>query len=103
MVDLGSRVLDSIFASKARRSCWVRRRAFLAWASCCAMKASGCSIEGVPNRDGRGELGGDILPKAAFPGGIWWGFAIRVSRRGEVGERFDPQAKRGKVLIVCEM
>jgi len=43
------------------------------------------------------------LPKASFPGGRLWGFTIAASRRGKVGEEFDPDAKRGKVEIVCEM
>ena len=103
MVDLGRRVLDSVSASKSGRFSGVSRRAHLAWASCSAMKARGCSIEGVPDRDGSEELRADILPKAGFPGGIWWGFAMWASRRGEVGEGFDPDAKQGKVVIVWEM
>jgi len=43
------------------------------------------------------------LPKASFPGGRLWGFAIAASRRGKVGEEFDPDPKRGKVEIVGEM
>jgi len=103
VVDAGSRVADTVSVSKSGRSCCVRRRAFLPWASCSTMKASGCSIEGVPDRDGRGEFRADMLPKAGFHGGMWWGFAMRVSSRGEVGEGFDQDAKWGKVLIVCEM
>jgi len=61
------------------------------------------SVKGVAERDGRGELRAESLPKASFPGGRLWGFAIAVSRRGKVGEEFDPDAKRGKVEIVCEM
>ena len=45
----------------------------------------------------------DILPKAGLPGGIWWGSAMRAKERAEVGEGFVPDAKRGKVEIVCEM
>jgi len=67
------------------------------------MKARGCSIEGMPDRDGRGELRAAILPKGGFPGGIWWGSAIGASERREVGEGFDPDAKRGKVEVVCKM
>jgi len=67
------------------------------------MNSIGWSVEGVPERDGRGELRAESLPKASFPGGRLWGFAIAASGRGEVGEGFDPDAKRGKVVIVCEM
>jgi len=44
-------------------------RALLAWASCLIMNSTGKSVEGVPERDGRGELRAERLPKAAFPGG----------------------------------
>ena len=30
-------------------------------------------------------------------------FAMVTSRRGKAGEGFDPDAKQGKVEIVCEM
>jgi len=103
VVDSGRRVPDIVSASKSNRSCGVRRRVILAWASCYAMKARGCSIEGVPDRDKRGKLRADILPKAGFPGGIWWGCAMRARKLGEVGEGFDPDRKRGKVEFVCEM
>jgi len=48
-------------------------------------------------------LRAESLPKAAFPGARLWGFAIVTSGRGKVGEGFDPDAKRGRVEIVCEM
>jgi len=48
-------------------------------------------------------LRAESLPKASFPGGRLWGFAMRASERGDVGEGFDPDAKRGEVEIVCEM
>jgi len=80
VVDSGRRGPESVFASKSGRSCEVWRRAFLACVSCCAMKARGCSIEGVPDRDGMGELRADIIRKAGFPGGMSWGSAMRVSR-----------------------
>ena len=67
------------------------------------MNSMGWSVEGVPERDGRGELRAQSLPKASFPGGRLWGFAIAASRRGKVGEEFDPDPKRGKVEIVGEM
>ena len=67
------------------------------------MNSMGRSGEGVPERDGRGELRAESLPKASFPGGRLWGFAMVTSRSGKVGEGFDPDAKRGKVEIVCEM
>jgi len=67
------------------------------------MNSMGCLVEGVPERDGRGELRAESLLKAVFPGGRLWGFAIAASRRGKVGEEFDQDAKRGKVEIVCEM
>jgi len=60
-------------------------------------------VEGVPEHDGRGELRVESLPKALFPGGRLWGFAIAVSRQGKVGEGFDLDAKRGRVEIVCQM
>jgi len=47
-------------------------------------------------------LRADSLPKAAFPGGRLWGFAMAARGRGKVGEGFDPDAKRGRVEIVCE-
>jgi len=50
-----------------------------------------------------GELRADILPKAGLPRGIWRESAMRAKERGEVGEGFVPDAKRGKVEIVCEM
>jgi len=40
------------------------------------MNSVGWSVEGVPERDGRGELRAESLPKASFPGGRLWGFAI---------------------------
>jgi len=43
------------------------------------------------------------LLKAVLPGGSWWGFVMRASRLGEVGQGFGPDSKPGKVLIVCEM
>ena len=67
------------------------------------MNTMGGSVEGVPERDGRGELRAESLPKAAFPGGRVWGFTMATSRFGKVGEGFDPDAKRGRVEIVCEM
>jgi len=82
-VDSGRRVPHSVSASKSGRSCEVRRRAFLAWASCCAIKARGCSIEGVPDRDRRGELRADILPKAGVP----WGDVVGIRHEGEQTRR----------------
>jgi len=67
------------------------------------MNSMGLSVEGVPERDGRGELRAECLPKASFPGGRLWGFAMRAIERGDVGGGFDPDAKRGRVEIVCEM
>jgi len=67
------------------------------------MNSMGWSVEGVPQHDRRGELRAESLPKATFPGGRLWGFAIAASRRGKEGEEFDLDAKRGKVEIVCEM
>ena len=58
---------------------------------------------GVADSDGRGELRADILPRAGCPRGILWGSAMKASRRGKVSEGFDPDAKRGKVVQVCEM
>jgi len=58
---------------------------------------------GVPDLDRPGELRAHILPKAGLPGGIWWGSAMRANERGEVGEGFVPDAKWGKLEIVCEM
>ena len=43
------------------------------------MNSMGKSVEVVPERDGRGELRAESLPKAAFPGGRLWGFAIATS------------------------
>jgi len=40
---------------------------------------------------------------AGLPRGIWCGSAMRASEGEEVGEGFDPDAKRGKVETVCEM
>jgi len=40
------------------------------------MNSMGWSVEGVPDRDGRGELRAESLPKAAFPGGRLCGFAM---------------------------
>jgi len=67
------------------------------------MNSTGRSVEGVPERDGRGELRAESLPKASFPGGRLCGFAMVASSGGKVGEGFDPDAKRGRVEIVCEM
>ena len=67
------------------------------------MNSMGSSVESVPEHDGRGELRAESLPKASFPGGRLWGFAIAASTRGKVGEGFGPDAKRGRVEIVCEM
>jgi len=67
------------------------------------MNSTGKSVEGVPERDGRGELRAEGLPKAAFPGGRPSGSAMTTRGRGKVGQGFDPDAKRGKVEIVCEM
>jgi len=67
------------------------------------MNSMGKSVEVVPERDGRGELRAESLPKAAFPGGRLWGSAIATRGRGKVGEVFDPDAKRGEVEIVCKM
>jgi len=78
-------------------------RALLARASCLIMNSMGKSVEGVPERDGRGELRAESLPKAAFPGGRLWGSAMATRGRGKLGEGFDPDAKRGKVEIVCQM
>ena len=44
------------------------------------MNSMGWSVEGVPERDGRGELRAESLPKAAFPGGRLWRFAMAASR-----------------------
>jgi len=54
------------------------------------------SVEGVPEHDGRGELRAESLPKAVFPRGRIWGFAMATSRCGKVGEGFDPDSKWGK-------
>ena len=67
------------------------------------MNSMGWSVKGVPERDGRGELRAESRPKAGFPGGRLWGFAMATNRRGKVGEGFDPDAKRGRVEFVCEM
>jgi len=67
------------------------------------MNSMGWSVEGVPERDRRGELRAESLPKAAFPGGRLRGFAMAARRLGKVGEGFVPDAKRGRVEIVCEM
>jgi len=67
------------------------------------MNSTGKSVVGVPERHGRGELRAESLPKAAFPGGRLWGSAMVTKGRGKVGEGFGPDAKRGKVEIVCEM
>jgi len=99
-------VLACVSALKSWGSRGLSRRALLARASCSAMKARGLSVKSVPDLDGAlaGELRADILSKAELPGRIWCGSAIRVSEGGEeVGEGFDPDAKRGKVEIVCEM
>jgi len=48
-------------------------------------------------------LRAESRPKAAFPGGRLWGFAMATNGRGKVGEGFGPDAKRGRVEIVCEM
>jgi len=61
------------------------------------------STAGVDERVGIGEVTADSLPKVALPGRSWWTFAMRASRLGEVGEGFDPDAKPGKVVEVCEM
>jgi len=61
------------------------------------------SVKGVPEHDGRGKLRAESLQKASFPGGRLWGFAIAASRRGKEGQGFDPDAKRGRVVIVCEL
>jgi len=44
-------------------------------------------------------LRADSLPKASFPGGRLWGFAIAASRRGKVGEGFGPDAKRVELRL----
>ena len=67
------------------------------------MNSMGWSVEGVPERDGRAELRAESLPKASVPGGRLWGFAMKARKRGEVGEEFDPDTKRPKVEILCEM
>jgi len=66
------------------------------------MNSMGRSVEGVPERDGRGELRAKRLPRASFPWERLWGFAMMPSSRGKVGEGFDPDASGGKVDIVCE-
>jgi len=43
------------------------------------MNSTEWSVEGVPERDGRGELRAESLPKAAFAGGMLWGFAMVTS------------------------
>ena len=43
------------------------------------MKSMGWSFEGVPVRGGWGEVRAESLPKAAFPGGRLWGFAMAAS------------------------
>ena len=54
LVDSGRSVPDSVSASRAGRFCVATQRVFLRCASCCAMTDGGCSIEGMPDRDGRG-------------------------------------------------
>jgi len=88
---------------RSGKSWLLRLRVLLAWASCLIMNSTGKSVEGVPERDRRGELRAESLPKATFPGGRLWGSVMATRGRGKVGEGFDPDAKRGKVEIVCEM
>jgi len=63
------------------------------------MNSVGWSVEGVPERDGRGELRAESLPKAAFPGGRLCGFAMAARSGGKVGEGFVADAKRGRVEV----
>ena len=63
------------------------------------MNSTGKSVEGVPERDGRGELRAESLPKAAFPGGRLWGSVMATRGRGKVGEGSDQDAKPGKFEV----
>jgi len=40
----------------------------------------GWSVDGVPERDRRGEVKAESLPKGSFPGGRLWEFARAASR-----------------------
>jgi len=65
---------------------WVlSRRALLAWASCLIMNSMGRSVEGGPERDGRGEFRAERLPKARFPGGRLRGSVMAAEGRGKSG------------------
>ena len=102
-MDLMGRVPACVSGLRSGKSWLLSRRTLLAGASCLIMNSMGWSVDGVPERDGRGELRAESLPKAAFPGGRLWGFAMKASEPRKVGEGFVPDAKRGKVEIVCEM
>jgi len=71
MVDSEGMVLDTVSGLKSGRSWVLRGRALLARASCLAMKWMTWSIEGVPDRHGRGEGSAESLPEVVFPGGSW--------------------------------
>jgi len=61
-------------------------------------------MAGIDERVAIGEDTADSLPKAVMPRGSWWGFVIGHGRGvAKVGNGFDPDAKRGKVLRACKM
>jgi len=102
-MDLMGRVRACASRLRSGNSWLLSERALLPCACCLIMNSIGRSVEVIPERDGRGELRAESLPKASFHGGRIWGFAMRASKRGKVGKGFDRDTKRGNVEIVCEM
>jgi len=68
-MDLMGRVPACASGLRSGKSWLLSLRALLAWVSCLIMNSTGKSVEGVPERDGRGDLRAKSLPKAAFPQG----------------------------------
>jgi len=67
------------------------------------MNSTGWSVEGVPEREGRRKLRAESLPKAAFPGGRLWGFAM-VTKGEEKWARGLFRTQSGvESRFVCEM
>jgi len=86
VVDLKGRVPACVSGLRSGKSWVLSRRALLAWASCLIMNAMGRAVEGVPERDGRGELRAESLPKARFPCGRLWASDIAADERGKKWE-----------------
>ena len=86
-MDSIGRVPACVSGLRSRKSWVLIRRALLAWASCHIMNSIERSVEGVPERDGRGELRAESLPKARFPGGRLWGSDMAADGREKEWER----------------